>query len=933
MTNKELIKIISQAVKRKDIWLDLSDKQLTSCPPEIGQLRALYLSNNRLTALPPEIEQLTTLIRLNVNNNKLAELPPQIGRLTNLTHLDLSNNLLTTLPKEIGQLTSLTQFELSGNQLTTLPPEISLLTKLTKLYLANNHLTQLPPRLGRLANLIELDLANNQLTTLFPEPKEMTITSWFWFLTSKIEPLPSLILLNLNRNQLTELPLEITKFIRLKRVDLANNRLIKLLPEIGQLTFLTELDLRHNRLIELPAKIGQLPHLEKLYLNHNHLIGLPAEIGQLTKLHELYLNDNQLTELPPEISQLTHLSKLYAFGNRLIALPPKLQQLTNLTTLDLRSNLLPIIPEILEQTNQPAEIINYYELQQQAEKRPLNEAKMLLVGLGSVGKTSLVKRLLYNTFDENEPITDGINIKPWDITVRHSQIRLNVWDFGGQEIMHATHQFFFTKRSLYLLVLDARHGEQEHNIEYWLKLMQSFGGDSPIIIVINKIDAYSLNINELGLQTKYRTIKGFVKISCKTGEGLEILSQTIMQEIDKLPHIHDDLLLSWFAIKTQLDKMEQNYIPYSEYQRLCQAQNILREIDQQTLIRLLHDLGVVLSFQDDHRLRDTNILKPDWVTSGVYQILNSPLLFQSKGILSFGQLESILDPQIYPPRQHQFIMEMMRKFELCFDFNNQPDHGRRFLIPDLLQVEEPYLNWNQRRSLVFQYHYNVLPGSVISRFIVRIQTVFELKTYWRNGVVVADKQNQALVKADKEERKIVISILGTKRSRRHLLTTIRAHFDHIHATIPKLEVKAVVSLPGQPEFTIDYDDLLQIEAEGIPKYYHAKSKRWLNIRELLEGVKPLEHFLPSDEDSDLVSRLDKAFPTIDDLCFFCYDSSHFLPLYNRWRPPFNKMDMLEQLITYAIENKQLDLLLDICDKYSLYDNYFGSKTLYIRSQE
>ena len=41
--------------------------------------------------------------------------------------------------------------------------------------------------------------------------------------------------------------------------------------------------------------------------------------------------------------------------------------------------------------------------------------------------------------------------------------------------MHATHQFFLTKRSLYLLVLDSRLTQEENRVEYWLKIIQSFG--------------------------------------------------------------------------------------------------------------------------------------------------------------------------------------------------------------------------------------------------------------------------------------------------------------------------------------------------------------------------------------------------------------------------------------------------------------------------
>ena len=52
--------------------------------------------------------------------------------------------------------------------------------------------------------------------------------------------------------------------------------------------------------------------------------------------------------------------------------------------------------------------------------------------------------------------------------------------------MHATHQFFLTKRSAYVLVLGSRAGEIEGRLEYWLKMTHSYGGTSPVIVVLNK---------------------------------------------------------------------------------------------------------------------------------------------------------------------------------------------------------------------------------------------------------------------------------------------------------------------------------------------------------------------------------------------------------------------------------------------------------------
>ena len=102
-------------------------------------------------------------------------------------------------------------------------------------------------------------------------------------------------------------------------------------------------------------------------------------------------------------------------------------------------------------------------------------------------------------------------------------IRLNIWDFGGQEIMHATHQFFLTKRSLYVLVLDSRLEEEENRLEYWLKIIQSFGEDPPIIIVGNKVDQQALDLDRNGLQTKYPTICAFVETSCAKDQGIDTL--------------------------------------------------------------------------------------------------------------------------------------------------------------------------------------------------------------------------------------------------------------------------------------------------------------------------------------------------------------------------------------------------------------------------
>ena len=171
----------------------------------------------------------------------------------------------------------------------------------------------------------------------------------------------------------------------------------------------------------------------------------------------------------------------------------------------------------------------------------LNEAKLLVVGNEAVGKTSLIRYLVENRpRNTSEPKTPNIAIRERiqinDWIPRGCSVTLHAWDFGGQEMMHGTHRFFLTERSLYLIVLEARK-EDDRSIYDWLKTVRTHGGDSPVIVVINKDDLkdHHLDLNESGLQKDYPNIVGFVKASCdpgsKAAESIARLRELIAKHI------------------------------------------------------------------------------------------------------------------------------------------------------------------------------------------------------------------------------------------------------------------------------------------------------------------------------------------------------------------------------------------------------------------
>lgn len=471
-------------------------------------------------------------------------------------------------------------------------------------------------------------------------------------------------------------------------------------------------------------------------------------------------------------------------------------------------------------------------------RRPLNEAKLILVGRGAVGKTSLVNRLTLGKFSLKQSKTEGIRITHWPLRLNGKEdVKLNIWDFGGQEIMHATHQFFLSKRSLYLLVLNGREGGEDADAEYWLKLIESFGGNSPVIVVLNKVKEHPFDVNRRALQQKYPAIRAFIRTDCKAKMGLDQLRKAIEQETDRLEHLRDDFPASWFSIKDQLSGMRENFLSFEQYRQLCTKLGEADSLAQDDLATYLHNLGIVLNYKDDPRLQDTHVLNPQWVTNGIYKMLNSNELEKHQGTVRWNDLSRILDERNYPPRMHRFLFELMRKFDLCFPY---PEDDTRYLIPELLDKQEPEDSnqFNPKESLNFQYHYSVLPEGLLPRFIVRTHVLSEGLARWRTGVVLGFEGNQALVKADVQDKTVLISVNGPTTGRRRLLAVIRADFERIHRDIPNLQIQEMVPLPEEPTIVVPYQDLLVRERNRQRAFSMVIGDRIIDVSigDLLDGV-------------------------------------------------------------------------------------------------
>ncbi len=849
MNGEELLKIIRRAEKQEAAQLDLSEYKITQLPPEIGRLTSLqvlilrglgelppeigrlrnltrlYLSSNELDTLPPAIFDLRNLDRLHLSSNHLTELPPEIARLKNLSILDLNSNELTELPREISELKNLSVLYLSSNQLNELPREISKLKNLTILDVSSNQLRELPREISKLRNLTRLYLNSNQLSTL---PKE-------------IVHLKNLSILDLNSNHLSALSDEIVHLKDLSILDLNSNHLHTLPREIAQLRNLTELNLSSNQLSVLPPEIAQLRNLTRLYLSFNHLSELPGEISRLRNLTRLDLTSNQLEELPPKIGELRNLTVLYLDSNELTKLPKEITHLKNLIHLDLSRN--PLIFPPVEIASQGLSAITDYLKNSDKGGQTLYEGKLLVVGQGGVGKTCLINRLTEDEYSEREATTEGIDIRSWKVnapTGTKTEMTLNVWDFGGQEIYHATHQFFLTQRSLYIIVWDARQEEEYARIDYWLNTIETFAEDSPVLIVMNKADERNKDLNIKDMKQRCPQIITSRKVSAKEGTGIEALRKFIGKYAWKLPLMGTFWPSSWLAVRKALKATPRYHVPHKNYLQVCKKVDI-EEKEAGTLSRYLHDLGIILHFQDDALLKDTIILKPEWGTDAVYKILDAKIVQERNGILYNKDLPKIwTNRTLYPRDRYATILRLMTNFELAFPFGK----GDRHIVAEFLSLKESEFDWNPTDYLQFEYHYDFLPAGVITRLIVRMHEFLVdrdgEKLCWREGAYFENDEALAVVRINPYSKTVKIKIDGDKN--REFLEVIRSHFNAIHKSIKKIRFKEKAPCFCTPDcdHRFDYKFLLKCEEKGIKKVLCEKSADYINVKKLLDCIEKPE---------------------------------------------------------------------------------------------
>lgn len=651
--------------------------------------------------------------------------------------------------------------------------------------------------------------------------------------------------LNLSDNALTGFVLE-EVFEELVWLNLSDNAEISSFHINRAISSLKHVDLSWCALTSLSLPAG-LDALHWFSASHNQLKSAVFQ-GNYPQLEILNLRKNELTEfgLPAGASRLRIID---LSENESIASPPV---------------------EIVTQGS--TSILNWYA----ATKKSLNEVKVLIIGEPEVGKTSLLRRLKNNGFSKTEPQTDGVIIEPFDFanldTFKDQKnlhgIKAYFWDFGGQDILKSTHQFFMTKRSVYLLLLNARSDQGiDAQIRNWMAQIKRLGENSPVLLVINKIDVnpgFGFNYSEISRD--FPQIKAKIEVSCDTGKNLDELRYLLEIWLPQAELFNTLIDEKWINIKEDLQQETQkgHYLHYNAFQAICNKHQLENESQQKNAVDFLNDLGIVLHF-DQLNLNEYYVLDPFWVTYGVYRIITSPKASISKGYVLIedlmfiindekrkeGEYKSSVQPkQKYGPADVNYLASIMSEFKLSF-FTE--DENPAILIPDLLDGDTPmdkiapFNELEDKISLVYDYG-DELPAHTITNFIVERNE--ERLSVWRSGIILECKGNiHAKAVVMTESKRIRLIVTGENHNKSEYLTILRYCLDKINRK-NKAEPILKIPLPGFSNHFADYDVLIGQRSDGIKYYteYKIEGKPKFEIEKLLFGIKSTDEVAKMGEE-------------------------------------------------------------------------------------
>jgi GTPase SAR1 family protein len=715
------------------------------------------------------------------------------NKLTKAKYLDLGNCGLKTIPKAIGELTWLEALNLADKWIEWLDTTWSF------------------------ANSQNTGESNSELSNI-----------------SALAPLINLRKLNISNTKVSNISV-LAALTNLEELEIYTTKITNIKPLSG-LTKLTSLKLSETAIEDIP-EIENLIELQHLYLTNTNISNI-SFASKLINLKTIDIGNTKVTNLRPLEAMILRGSQVGA----------------NVTTFQkgmIYINNCPLETppiEIAQRGNDA--ILNYLKETESGTVNQLYEAKLIILGDGGAGKTSLLRRLFKPELGLPTEVesTNGIDIHIHKFKLDNGHtFRLNVWDFGGQEIYHSTHHFFLTPKSLYLLVDDTRKDQKrvsDPGFRDWLETIEWFGRNSPILLFQNERGGRKTEIDYDGICTHYKNIKNRYHGNLAHKNSANKIKAAIEFFASHLPDIGSKLPDAWLQVRLYIERIAatKQIIWLKDYFEIYARHAPFDQDDALHLSQYLHNLGVLLHFQNDDLLRRIIILRNSWATDAVYKLLDDEATKRKYGRFTVVDCERLWDDDRYINNRPE-VLSLLEYFELCYVLPNSPI--KTWLAPQLLPPSKSSFlkEWASADDLVLRYTYNILPNGIISRLMVRMHRfVRNPNLASRTCVLFERNESGVLVELANNGREIELRANG--KARKELLNLISTELEAINDLFPGLTDKTEKLIPCcckkckqsiQPHFFAE-SKLVQRETHGKLKIECDASLEEMDIATLRDGL-------------------------------------------------------------------------------------------------
>ncbi len=400
-------------------------------------------------------------------------------------------------------------------------------------------------------------------------------------------------------------------------------------------------------------------------------------------------------------------------------------------------------------------------------------AKVVLLGEGTVGKTSLAHRLIDDEYVIKDR-THGMNVWPLELPIQPDKTleqEALLWDLAGQEDYRLIHRLFLDETALALLLLNPQKDDPFAEAGDWLKALETAAGNheserkAARLLVFSQIDVGGMKIGNAKIE-RFRDEHGFadwLATSAKTGENCSDsangdspskLKQLIADHIPwkKLPWTATPRMLAELksAVMTMRDEDDIRLLRFPELaQRLKQALpgEQFGESDVRTAVTLLANHGLALPL----KFGDLVLLRPELINGYAGAIIRAARAHQDEigcvreaDIYADGFDFTGVDRLQHRPDEQLLLRAMVQTFldnSLCIA--EDPPDGRFLVFPSQYRREKD-IPWQP--GVFVSYTFRGEWQTVWTTLVVRLwySQEFEHRELWRNAAEFQSKGGNLL---------------------------------------------------------------------------------------------------------------------------------------------------------------------------------------------